>query len=195
MSLYGTARSLVHTVLAVVLCVASAGCEDSDQHQTANAANEEIKGLKAQIAAKDAANEDLKAEVARLKGELDGLTKRMSGEGTERLEALKKSHTDELLAVKETLRLRQSDLEKSLADTQVQLSLSEKERMSLRALVDQPERLAAIDRVNSSMERVVWVIAVVACLALSGIFAGGYFNLRRERRQAVVSMIAHYAGR
>lgn len=195
MFLYGTARPLVQTMLTVGLCVTSAGCEDNAEHQTANAANEEIKGLKAQIAAKDAANENLTAEVARLKGELDGLTKRMSGEGTERLEALKKSHSDELLAVKETFRLRQSDLENRLGDTQVQLRLSEQERMSLRTLVDQPERLAAIDRVNSSMERVVWVIVVVGCLALSGIFAGGYYKLRGERRQAVVSMIAHYAGR
>lgn len=165
MFLYGTARSLVQTMLTVGLCVTSAGCEDNAEHQTANAANEEIKGLKAQIVAKDAANENLTAEVARLKGELDGLTKRMSGEGTERLEAsdLKKSHSDELLAVKQTFRLRQSDLEKSLADTPVQIGLSEKERMSLRTLVDQPQRLAAIDRVNISMERVVWVIVVVAC--------------------------------
>jgi chromosome segregation ATPase len=195
---FGQYKCVLHgfkllTLTGIALSLLMTGCNRDPEAKSLDAANSEIEGLQAQIKAKDIANQDMKAEVARLTEELAELKRNLSTENSDRVDAMQKVHTDELLTLKETFRLRQSDLERSLADAQIQLSLSEKTRLSLEGLNHQPERLASIATINNSMERVIWVCTVVASLALSGFFAIHYFNMREQRRHAIVNLIGRYS--
>jgi chromosome segregation ATPase len=184
-------RLITPMVLVSLSCIP--GCDRDPDAKTLDAANAKIEGLQAEIQAKNLANQNMQTEVTRLQQELEALRQKSSTETQKQIDAIQKADNDNLLNVKENFRQKLANLQQSLADTQIQLSLSEKDRLSLKGLVDQPARLASIATTNSSIERVVWISVVFASLALSGCFAVGYFNMRGQRRQAIVAFIGRHS--
>ena len=81
-------------------------------------------------------------------------------------------------------------LQTDKSELEMRLSDSEKQRMALQGVLDQPERLKIIQAGNCSIERTIWVCLSVAALAMSGMFASQYFRLRAKRREDIVRLIA-----
>ncbi len=169
------------------------GGEDSEEHNQLESANERNKDLKKLIAERESTIEELRARIKAVEAERAAGVNELSQRHQQELDRLKAAYQDKLELAKGQFEQRIVDLETTISDLRIQLGLSEKQRLSLKGVVDQPERLAAIERANFSMERTMWVCLTTACLAVSGIFASQYFRLRAERRKDVVKLIAQHS--
>src|SRR5205814_8297632 len=132
---------------------------------------------------------ELKQEVKRLKKERDETTSRRAGLQEEETGALKKSYEEKLLSEREQSRQKLASLEEALARSRMELGVVEKERLALKAVVDQPGRLALIDRENDRAERAMWCVICAVLLAATGFLAIQNLHFRRRCRDNIVSLV------
>jgi hypothetical protein len=114
----------------------------------------------------------------------------LKADRTQAFAELAEKHEDDVRALKEFHAKQIAALETKNADLQMELGMSEKQRLALQELLDQPDRLQAIRTANNSIERVIWFTICVACLGIAGFVGTRYFNLRSKRREDLVRVIA-----
>lgn len=170
-----------HIISTALCCVLLAGCNASndDHHNQLESANERIADQNKLIADRDAQIQNLKQEVDAKKQDR-----------TEAETRLMEKHKAEITALKEFHAKQIADLDTKNADLQMQLGLSEKQRLALQGIIDQPDRLAAIRAENSSIERVIWFTICLASLGVACFVGMRYFTLRTKRREDLVRVVA-----
>jgi hypothetical protein len=161
----------------------------SEAHKELQSANERIKDLVKLVSERDASVKELRAELATAKAETTAALQQASEKHREEIERLKRAHEDGLVATREVYDQRVASLQTERSELEMRLGNSEKQRIALQGVVDQPDRLKLIEASNWSVERAVWFILFVIGLALSGILASKYFQLRAKRRDDIVRLI------
>lgn len=160
------------TAIVLLVAVGCLGCNSGERHNQLESANERINDLQKLLAERDSQVEELKLQLATT-------SEKRAKDHAEALRALKEFHAKQI-----------ADLETENADLQMELGLSEKQRLALQGLLDQPDRLQAIRTANNSIERVIWFTICLACLGVAGFIGSRYFTLRSKRRDDLVRVIA-----
>lgn len=156
-------------LLIAIVCI---GCSSGEHHNQLESANERINDQQKLLTERDLQIEELKLQLA-------ATTEKLATDHAEALRSLKEFHAKQI-----------ADLETKNADLQMELGLSEKHRLALQGLLDQPDRLKAIRTANNSIERVIWFTICLACLGVAIFIGSLYFTLRNKRREEMVRAIA-----
>ncbi len=160
-------------LLFATACSVLVGCSSKDPEQRASVegANDRIQALLKNIRTLEDENRQLKADSAA------------------RADALKKTYDAQASTVAAANRRSTADLEGKIADLQMELSMSEKQRLALQGVADQPKRLQALQQENLSMERAVWISIVFIAAMVSLWLALRYHSLRKQRRDNIVRVV------
>ena len=172
-------------LVASMFCLSNCGRDPAAEKERKDlvAANDQLKVKEQTIA-------ELKEEVERLNQELAGTKSRRAGQQKEETDELKKFYEEKLLSEQEQSRQKVASLDDALARSRMDLGVAEKERLALKALLDQPGRLALIDRENDRAERAMWCIICATLLAATGFLAIQNLHFRRRCRDNIVSLVA-----
>ena len=169
--MHKTAFAFLALAVAILL-----GCaqdqDDTETRRSLAGANDRIQALIRNI-------KTLEGENAALKQGFDTQSR-----------SLKATYDRELQTANETNRQKVAGLEEQLADLRMALSVSEKQRLALQEVVDQPDRVMVLRENNFAMERVVWISLLFISAIVSICFAVRYHGLRKQRRENIVRVVS-----
>jgi hypothetical protein len=160
------------TAITLLFTVTYIGCGPSDRHNQIESARERIKDQSTLLSERD-------SQIKSLKIQHEAEIEKQAKDHAEALRSLKDFHAKQI-----------ADLETKNADLQMELGLSEKQRLALQGLLEQPDRLQAIHNNNNSIERTIWFTICLACLGVSGFIGSRYFALRNKSRDDLIRIIA-----
>ncbi len=165
-----------HAIPMLILSAAFCGCgADPEERATLEGANDRIQAL---LKNKEMAEEELR----KAKQDFD-----------QQVATLKSTYERKEQEMGESHRQRVAALEEKLADFRMELSMSEKQRLALEEVVEQPQRLEAMRQNAFAGERTVWIVLVFVALSVGAVFAFRYHALRKERRENIVRVISECA--
>lgn len=164
--------------VAVLACVALSGCTSSEEYKDLLAANERIAALLRTIAENEQKIAARDAELATVKAS-----------DAKDFEAIQTRHRDELSRRDEQHRTATAELEKRNSELMLELGASEKQRIALQEMVDQPKTVEAAERQSFAVERFVWLMLLLLPTVASFFLLSRYLHERGKTRDALVGLI------
>ncbi len=182
-----------YVLLGMLLCLSNivlTGCGDRDRQRSLDVANERIQDLNR---AKILLEEENTKYRERFDDQVEAFRETYENRIAvlnEQIEDMRLSRQNDLSDIRKIYDQRIADLDAKLSDKRMELSLSERQRLALRELAEQPDRLKELRSDNFHMERLMWLLGVIISCFVSFVFAFRFFTLRKLRRDNIARMVA-----